>query len=118
MTDISLIAVLQEHGWKTHTKNTLLCWKKERLIEEIQALENNYACALKRNDNQYNLLQKMNEENAKLKLQIIKSLEEKNKQLKQQNKKMQRCGNCQDCFWNGAEETYCVSEARSNEGFL
>lgn len=118
MIDISLIAVLKKHGWKTHTKNTLLCWKKERLIEEIQALENNYACALEMNDNQYNLLQKMDEENAKLKLQIIKSLEEENKQLKQQNKKMQRCGNCQDCFWNGAEETYCVSKARSNEGFL
>lgn len=45
-------------------------------------------------------------------------LKKENEQLKQENKKMQRCGNCQDCFWNGAEETYCVSEARSNEGFL
>ena len=67
MTDISLIAVLKKHGWKIHTKNTLLCWKKERLIEEIQALENNYACALERNDNQYNLLQKTDEEKEQLK---------------------------------------------------
>lgn len=65
MTEISLI--LKIHGWKTHTKSTLLCWKKKRLIEEIQILENNYACELEMNDNQANLLLKMYEENEQLK---------------------------------------------------
>ena len=81
----------------------MLCWKKEHLIEEIQALENNYACSLEMSDNQYNLLQKLTKEN---------------EQLKQENKKLKRCGNCQDCFWNGAEETYCISKARSNDEIL
>lgn len=98
MTDISLIAVLKKHGWKTHKTTTLKTWKKERLIEEIQALENNYACALEVSDNQYNLLLKMYE---------------KIEQLKQENEKMECCYLCKkqyECAFADVFNFHCCDE--------
>lgn len=50
MTDLHLIALLKKHGWKLHTRSTLRKWTKERLIDEIECLENNWGVSLEREE--------------------------------------------------------------------
>lgn len=79
MTDLHLIALLKQHGWKLHTRNSLRTWTKERLIDEIECLENNWGVSLEREE---------------ISFEYKKKLVQENEQLKAQNEKMKCCENC------------------------
>lgn len=79
MTDLHLVALLKQHGWKLHTRSTLRNWTKERLIDEIECLENNWGVSLEREE---------------ISFEYKKKLVEENEQLKQQIEKIKRCENC------------------------
>ena len=72
MTDLHLIALLKKHGWKLHTRSTLRNWTKERLIDEIECLENNWGVSLEREEISFEYKKKLVEENEQLKAQIEK----------------------------------------------
>jgi hypothetical protein len=76
MTDLHLVALLKQHGWKLHTRSTLRNWTKERLIDEIECLENNWGCSLEREEISFEYKKKLVEENEQLK-EKIKNLREK-----------------------------------------
>lgn len=67
MTDLHLIALLKKHGWKLHTRSTLRNWTKERLIDEIECLENNWGVSLEREEISFEYKKKLVEENERLK---------------------------------------------------
>ncbi len=48
--------ILQKQGHKPRHESTLKCWKKDALVELIRNLENNWAAALERCENQYKTL--------------------------------------------------------------
>lgn len=70
MTDLHLIALLKKHGWKLHTRSTLRNWTKERLIDEIECLENNWGVSLEREEISFKYKKKLVEENEQLKKKI------------------------------------------------
>lgn len=70
MTNLHLIALLKQHGWKLHTRNTLRTWSKERLIDEIECLENNWGVSLEREEISFEYKKKLVEENEQLRKQI------------------------------------------------
>ena len=72
MTDLHLIELLKKHGWKLHTRSTLRNWTKERLIDEIECLENNWGVSLEREEISFEYKKKLVEENEQLKAQIEK----------------------------------------------
>lgn len=72
MTDLHLIAFLKQHGWKLHTRSALRNWTKERLIDEIECLENNWGCSLEREEISFKYEKKLVEENQQLKEKIEK----------------------------------------------
>lgn len=53
-----LINYLKRQGYRMAQDITLRTWKKDDLIKRIRVLENNWAAALERCENQYNLLDK------------------------------------------------------------
>ena len=70
MTDLHLIELLKKHGWKLHTRSTLRNWTKERLIDEIECLENNWSVSLEREEISFEYKKKLVEENEQLKKKI------------------------------------------------
>ena len=70
MTDLHLIALLKKHGWKLHTRITLRNWTKERLIDEIECLENNWGVSLEREEISFKYKKELVEENEQLKKKI------------------------------------------------
>lgn len=54
--DIGIIQILQKQGYKVRHESTLKCWKKDDLVDLIRSLENNWANALERCENQYKTL--------------------------------------------------------------
>lgn len=70
MTDLHLIALLKKHGWKLHTRSTLINWTKERLIDEIECLENNWGVSLEREEISFEYKKELVEENEQLKKKI------------------------------------------------
>ena len=97
MTDLHLIALLKKHGWKLHTRSTLRNWTKERLIDEIECLENNWGVSLEREEISFGYKKKLVEEN---------------QQLKQQIEKLKCCGYC---VHRNAEEV--VETCRKNKTY-
>lgn len=99
MTDLHLIALLKKHGWKLHTRSTLRNWTKERLIDEIECIENNWGVSL---------------EYEEISFGYKKKLFEENDQLKQQIEKMKCCANCKHALqgeYDAFEDCRCCHAA-------
>jgi hypothetical protein len=96
MTDLHLIALLKQHGWKLHTRSTLRNWTKERLIDEIECLENNWGVSLEREE---------------ISFEYKKKLIAENERLEQQIEQMKNCLNCK--FGDlGEDDIWCYNKER------